>query len=95
MKYHVNETCIGCGLCAGVCPEVFTINQNGVSEAIETDVPEEALERAEEAMLSFEGVIRDFLRGDCVPLVILNRAVPSSVSEKVRKTLCPGRAVPA
>ena len=52
MKYHVNETCIGCGLFAGVCPEVFTINQNGVSEAIETDVPEEALERAEEAMKS-------------------------------------------
>lgn len=42
MKYHVNETCIGCGLCASICPEVFSLNDQGVSVAIDTDVPEEA-----------------------------------------------------
>ncbi len=52
MKYHVNEGCIGCGLCTGVCPEVFSMNDAGVSEAIEEDVPEEALEKAEDALNS-------------------------------------------
>ncbi|MEJ8785725.1 ferredoxin [Peptoniphilus sp. HCN-40583] len=23
MKYRVNDQCIGCGLCAGIYPEVF------------------------------------------------------------------------
>lgn len=50
MKYHVNETCIGCGLCASICPEVFSLNDQGVSVAIDTDVPEEVLDRAQEAM---------------------------------------------
>lgn len=50
MKYHVNETCIGCGLCASICPEVFSLNDQGVSVAIDSDVPEEALDSAQEAM---------------------------------------------
>ncbi len=25
MKYKVNETCIGCGLCASTCPEAFSM----------------------------------------------------------------------
>ena len=25
MKYVVNDGCIGCGLCAGTCPEVFSM----------------------------------------------------------------------
>ncbi len=28
------NTCIGCGLCAGMCPDVFAINADGKSEAI-------------------------------------------------------------
>ena len=48
MKYRVNEECIGCGLCAGTCPEVFSMG-DGVAVAIETDVPEEALDSAAEA----------------------------------------------
>ena len=50
MKYHVNDSCIGCGLCAGTCPEVFTMNDAGAAVAIETEVPAEALESAAEAM---------------------------------------------
>ena len=49
MKYVVNDGCIGCGLCAGTCPEVFSMNSEGVSVAIEAEVPEDALERAAEA----------------------------------------------
>ena len=50
MKYFVNEGCIGCGLCAGICSEVFSMNSDGVSVAIDTEVPESALDSAAEAM---------------------------------------------
>lgn len=38
MKYYVNETCIGCGMCCGVCPNVFSMNEAGLAEAIEQDI---------------------------------------------------------
>ena len=47
MKYHVNENCIGCGLCAGMCPEVFQMNEDGVAEALDLET---GLDTAEEAM---------------------------------------------
>ena len=50
MKYFVNDGCIGCGLCAGTCPDVFSMRDDGVAVATDTDVPEEALEAAAEAM---------------------------------------------
>jgi len=50
MKYHVNDGCIGCGICAGTCPEVFSMSDAGAAVAIETEVPGEALENAAEAM---------------------------------------------
>ena len=49
MKYFVNDGCIGCGLCAGTCPEVFSMSDKGIAVAIETEVPEEALDSAAEA----------------------------------------------
>ena len=49
MKYFVNDGCIGCGLCAGTCPEVFSMSDGGVAVAIETEVPEGALDSAAEA----------------------------------------------
>ncbi len=50
MKFFVNNNCIGCGLCAGVCPEVFEITDTGVAHAIEDDVPETLHESAQDAM---------------------------------------------
>jgi conserved domain protein len=50
MKYVVNDSCIGCGFCAGTCPEVFSMNDEGIAVAIETDVPDDAIDTAAEAM---------------------------------------------
>jgi len=33
MKLFVSDTCIGCGLCTGVCPDVFRMTDAGVAEA--------------------------------------------------------------
>lgn len=38
MKYFVNDgSIIGCGLCKGTCPEVFSMTDEGVAKAIETE----------------------------------------------------------
>lgn len=50
MKFVVNEDCIGCGLCANLCPQVFTMNDNGVSEAIAEQVASELEASAMEAL---------------------------------------------
>lgn len=34
MNAHVNENCIGCGLCVSTCPEVFSMTDSGVAKAI-------------------------------------------------------------
>lgn len=40
MKAKVDkDTCIGCGLCPDICPEVFHMDDDGKAEAIEADVP--------------------------------------------------------
>lgn len=49
MKYVVNEGCIGCGLCEGTCPKVFSMTDAGVAKAIDTDVPAENEAAAKEA----------------------------------------------
>ena len=49
MKYFVNENCIGCGLCANVCPEVFALTDGGVAIASGNEVPQEQMESAKEA----------------------------------------------
>ena len=50
MKYTVNENCIACGLCTDLCPQVFSLGDEGTAEAIESDVPAGAAESAAEAM---------------------------------------------
>ena len=49
MRYFVNDTCIGCGLCEGTCPEIFSMSDEGTAVAKDVDVPEELLEKAAEA----------------------------------------------
>ena len=47
MNATVNENCIGCGLCAGVCPEVFSMGDDGFAHGGE--VSPELLGEAQEA----------------------------------------------
>lgn len=40
MKAFVDqETCIGCGLCPSVCPEVFDMGDDGKAHVIVDEVP--------------------------------------------------------
>jgi ferredoxin len=49
MKAFVDQSgCIGCGLCADTCPEVFRMNDEGLAEAY-ADVTDAARETAQEA----------------------------------------------
>ncbi len=50
MKYVVNDGCIGCGFCEGVCPKVFFMTDEGIAKAVETEVPAECESAAAEAM---------------------------------------------
>lgn len=50
MKAYVDDNlCIGCGTCPELCPEVFEMNDDGIAQAIDGDIPESVLENAKEA----------------------------------------------
>lgn len=49
MKFHVNENCIGCGLCASVCPEVFEMTEDNVAKASDEETAPENEGTAAEA----------------------------------------------
>ena len=50
MRFTVNDNCIGCGLCAATCPEVFSIGESGYSQAIRQDVAAELEQAANDTM---------------------------------------------
>ena len=48
MKATVNENCIACGLCTGICGEIFTMGGDGFAHGSEFD-DETLLPAAQEA----------------------------------------------
>ena len=53
MKISVNqEACIGCGACAAIAEDLFEINDNGLSQAKVTEVPDDKKDQANEAVES-------------------------------------------
>ena len=49
MKYFVNDECIGCGLCEGTCPEVFSMTDESTAAAVNGDIADDLLESAAQA----------------------------------------------
>ena len=49
MKVKV-EGCIGCGACLGVAPDVFVMNDEGISTPKESEISSEFEESARDAM---------------------------------------------
>lgn len=50
MRAHVDkDLCIGCGLCADICPEVFSMDDDGTAIAIDGEIAETDLDSAQEA----------------------------------------------
>ena len=44
------DGCIGCGLCADTCPQVFRMADDGNAEVCADPVPEDLIDSANEAM---------------------------------------------
>ena len=44
------DSCIGCEACVGICPEVFSMDDEGISVAIDGELATDLAESAEEAM---------------------------------------------
>ena len=50
MKARVDQdTCVGCGVCPAICPEVFDMKDDGKSHVIADPVPADCKDSAKEA----------------------------------------------
>ena len=53
MKAVVDQDlCVGCGMCEGTCPAVFSMNDEGKAQAIAGEIPEGEVSPAEDAKVS-------------------------------------------
>ena len=53
MKFKVNENCIACSLCTGICPDVFSLDSGDeIAQAKDQDVDGAVKDKALEAMES-------------------------------------------
>ncbi|NLV77581.1 MAG: ferredoxin [Tissierellia bacterium] len=43
------DACIGCGLCTSICPEVFSMDDDGLAVAIDEELGEDVIDSAKEA----------------------------------------------
>lgn len=51
MKVEINkEACIGCGACQMIAPEVFEINDDGVSTVLTEEIEKDLEEKVNEAV---------------------------------------------
>jgi len=50
MKARVNrDLCIGCGLCEGICPKVFKMDEENIATVVTENIPQEEMENVREA----------------------------------------------
>lgn len=52
MKAHVNDNCIACGICVGICSAVFSLDDGDIATVIVSEVPKEFEEACREAAAS-------------------------------------------
>lgn len=43
------DTCIGCGMCESICPDIFVMDDDGKSKVIVSDVPADNQDEAKDA----------------------------------------------
>ena len=50
MKAHVDRAeCIGCEICANICPEVFSMDDDNITIVLVDEIPAELQDSAKEA----------------------------------------------
>jgi ferredoxin len=50
MKGYVDkDICIGCGLCTDICPDVFSMDDDGKAIATDDEIPEDSIDSAKDA----------------------------------------------
>lgn len=49
MKAQVNDACVGCGVCAGACPDVFEMGDNNIAVVKVDPIPPQLEECTKQA----------------------------------------------